>query len=191
MPREGRQEGGCVRSGMNESASEEAIVPETAEQVSPMPKAQRPWVGRSVWTDRMWAALGNGVKDERWFTATGRMQSSLLRDCSPRRQTGSGRAHPDEETTDWRAVCGRTARTVRRAGRAQLFPTPIPEALNEGNARSVGGCAREAGSIEPALLIHFDLHSRRSGEGRNPVWIMNPGRGPGCLVTTGCRLSPA
>src|SRR5262249_46201958 len=24
---------------------------------------------------------------------------------------------PDEETTDWRAVCGKTARTVRRAGR--------------------------------------------------------------------------
>jgi hypothetical protein len=31
---------------------------------------------------------------------------------------------PDEETSDWRAVCGRTASTVRRAGRA-TFPTPI------------------------------------------------------------------
>jgi len=27
------------------------------------------------------------------------------------------RANPDEETTDWRAVCGRPARTVRREGR--------------------------------------------------------------------------
>jgi hypothetical protein len=34
-------------------------------------------------------------------------------------------ADPDEETTDWRAVCGRTARTVRRAGTAKPFPTPI------------------------------------------------------------------
>jgi hypothetical protein len=33
---------------------------------------------------------------------------------------------PDEETSDWRAVCGRTARTVRRAGR-ETFPTPIVE----------------------------------------------------------------
>ena len=28
------------------------------------------------------------------------------------------------KTTDWRAVCGRTASTVRRAGRV-TFPTPI------------------------------------------------------------------
>ena len=35
------------------------------------------------------------------------------------------RANLDEATTNWRAVCGRTARTVRRAGRAHAFPTPI------------------------------------------------------------------
>jgi len=29
---------------------------------------------------------------------------------------------PDEETSDWRAVCGRTARTVRRAGRVNTSP---------------------------------------------------------------------
>jgi hypothetical protein len=29
------------------------------------------------------------------------------------------------ETTDWRAVCGKTARTVRREGRTVSFPTPI------------------------------------------------------------------
>ncbi len=34
------------------------------------------------------------------------------------------RVNPDEETIDWRAVCGRTARTVRRAGRAQALPDP-------------------------------------------------------------------
>ena len=34
------------------------------------------------------------------------------------------RANPDEETTDWRAVCGRTARTVRRAGTAKAVPDP-------------------------------------------------------------------
>ena len=31
---------------------------------------------------------------------------------------------PDEETTDWRAVCGKTARAVRRAGRATALPDP-------------------------------------------------------------------
>ena len=34
------------------------------------------------------------------------------------------RADPDEETTDWRAVCGRTACTVRRAGRTLVLPDP-------------------------------------------------------------------
>ena len=36
----------------------------------------------------------------------------------------SGHANPDEETTDWRAVCGRTACTVRRAGRARALSDP-------------------------------------------------------------------
>ncbi|MDP2171969.1 MAG: hypothetical protein Q8J96_16290, partial [Rhodocyclaceae bacterium] len=34
------------------------------------------------------------------------------------------RANHDVETTDWRAVCGRTARTVRREGRARAFLYP-------------------------------------------------------------------
>ena len=43
------------------------------------------------------------------------------------------RANPDEETTDWRAVCGKTASTVRRAGRARALPTPIQsDPLNVG-----------------------------------------------------------
>jgi len=36
-------------------------------------------------------------------------------------------ANPDEETTDWRAVCGRTARTVRRAGTAKAVSGPYQE----------------------------------------------------------------
>jgi hypothetical protein len=42
----------------------------------------------------------------------------------------SKRDTPDEETNDWRAVCGRTARTVRRAGRAQTLPDPYRSLLN-------------------------------------------------------------
>jgi len=38
------------------------------------------------------------------------------------------RANPDEETLDWRAVCGRTARTVRREGRAIALPYPYQHA---------------------------------------------------------------
>ena len=33
--------------------------------------------------------------------------------------------NPDEEILDWKAVCGKTARTVWREGRLIAFPTPI------------------------------------------------------------------
>nr|VFK34929.1 MAG: hypothetical protein BECKLPF1236C_GA0070990_103131 [Candidatus Kentron sp. LPFa] len=32
-----------------------------------------------------------------------------------------------KKTADWRAVCGKTARTVRREGRAKPVPTPIKD----------------------------------------------------------------
>jgi hypothetical protein len=55
----------------------------------------------------------------------GPMSSSRLTGYSPFARPMRKRDTPDEETNDWRAVCGRTARTLRRAGRGQPFPTPI------------------------------------------------------------------
>ena len=46
------------------------------------------------------------------------------------------RTNPDEETTDWRAVCGRTARTVRRAGTAKAVPDPY-QAIQAAQALKV------------------------------------------------------
>ena len=54
----------------------------------------------------------------------GRMLSSRPRAVHHIDSPCSWRANPDEETTDWRAVCGKTARTVRRAGRARALPDP-------------------------------------------------------------------
>jgi hypothetical protein len=54
------------------------------------------------------------------------MPSSPNRGFSPYLKPLSWRANPDEETTDWRAVRGRTAHTVRRAGRALALPDPYP-----------------------------------------------------------------
>src|SRR6266508_3111090 len=68
-------------------------------------------------SDRAWEFV------ERIISA-GPINSSRPRDCSLRLQPGSWRANPDEETTDWRAVCGRTARTVRRAWTAKGVSDP-------------------------------------------------------------------
>jgi hypothetical protein len=53
------------------------------------------------------------------------MPFSLNVGFSPCAKLSCWHVDPDEETTDWRAVCGRTARTVRRAGRGDPSPTPI------------------------------------------------------------------
>ena len=79
------------------------------------------WAEASIWTDRMVSALGNGVKGGK------STPSSRIKDCSPLQQRLNTRDIPDAETSDWRAVCGRTARTVRREGRPKAFPTPIED----------------------------------------------------------------
>jgi RNA-directed DNA polymerase len=71
------------------------------------------------------------VSDVVWSTRNaGPMPSSRAPGCSPYTQPGRPRDTPDEETTDWRAVCGQTARTVRRAGRAQALLDPYRACLN-------------------------------------------------------------
>src|SRR5918996_5063456 len=66
------------------------------------------------------------------------------RDCSPGLRPVRWRANPAAETTDWRAVCGRTACTVRRAGRAQALPDPY---------RTLRGVLTQQGAvIKPAVI---------------------------------------
>ena len=45
--------------------SESVQVPQKAKQTESEP-AQWAWVDRAVWTERMLAALGNGVKGNKW-----------------------------------------------------------------------------------------------------------------------------
>ena len=53
---------------MNESASEAAAVIAGSKQVASNRSEDWVWVDRSIWTDRMLAALGNGVQGGRWFS---------------------------------------------------------------------------------------------------------------------------
>jgi RNA-directed DNA polymerase len=49
------------------SMSESVTVPEKAKQTESAP-SQWAWVDRTIWTQRMLAALGNGVKGHKWFS---------------------------------------------------------------------------------------------------------------------------
>jgi hypothetical protein len=69
--------------------------------------------------ERMLAALVTASKETRVFFAVHGLFTRL--------QSVDWRANPDEETTDWRAVCGRTARTVRRAGTARAVSDPYQD----------------------------------------------------------------
>src|SRR5260370_41377844 len=68
---------------------------------------------------------GPGSDDAKTTTSDGLTPSSRTNDCSPLQQRLNTRDIHDDETSDWRAVCGKTARTVRREGRPKAFPTPI------------------------------------------------------------------
>ena len=48
--------------------SEGAAVPGTAKQAPFIQTGNRDWVDRAIWTDRMLAALDNGVKGNKWFS---------------------------------------------------------------------------------------------------------------------------
>jgi hypothetical protein len=76
-------------------------VPAKAEQDA----EAREWVEASIWTERMLAALANGVKGGKWASAgrimpAGRMPSSLSKGFSPWSKPVLWRANHDVETTN-------------------------------------------------------------------------------------------
>ena len=75
-------------------------------------------VEAEAWAELLLSALVNGVK------GGNKCCPSPMPGCSHFTRPGRPRDSLDEETTDWRAVCGKTARTVRRAGSAKADPDP-------------------------------------------------------------------
>jgi RNA-directed DNA polymerase len=57
-----------VKAGRSEGESEAARVPERAKQAASDRACERAWIDRNIWTDRMLAALDNGVKGDKWFS---------------------------------------------------------------------------------------------------------------------------
>jgi RNA-directed DNA polymerase len=70
MPSEGGQEGGYERSmPMQETDITDSLVRVTAKPESRPDDPRRwSWVESSVWSDRMLAALGNGVRGGQWHS---------------------------------------------------------------------------------------------------------------------------
>lgn len=57
-----------MKAGERERMNEGAEVPETAKQAPLAPTGKWDWVDRALWTERMLAALDNGVQGNKWFS---------------------------------------------------------------------------------------------------------------------------
>lgn len=66
VPRKGRQEGGCVKSSNRQSIC--YVSPVYRRGGTKQGAKTRSWVEASIWTERMLAALENGVKGGKWFS---------------------------------------------------------------------------------------------------------------------------
>ena len=67
-PRDGRQEGRSVSDTEWQSESEASAVPARAKQDAETQGRDWSWVEATVWSERMLAALGNGVRGGKWFS---------------------------------------------------------------------------------------------------------------------------
>src|SRR5262249_2252904 len=105
------------------------LVPVRVRQGAEVQGREWLWTKASVRPERMLAALATASKRH--------IANAFSRHigCSPFVSL-CRRANPDEATTDWRAVCGRTARTVRRAGTAKAVPDPYRTSDSQQSWRS-------------------------------------------------------
>ena len=71
--REGRQGGGCVKSVERQSVSQASGVPRGTTQGADTGQRDWSWVEASIWTERMLAALENGVKAGKWYSLIDKM----------------------------------------------------------------------------------------------------------------------
>jgi RNA-directed DNA polymerase len=67
-PRDGRQDGRSVSDTEGQSESQAPVVLVRAKQGAESQGQDWSWVEVTVWSERMLAALGNGVKGGRWFS---------------------------------------------------------------------------------------------------------------------------
>ena len=56
-----------MKDSTSDSESEVMVVPAEAKQITSEATGRRVWIDREIWTERMLAALDNGVKGNKWF----------------------------------------------------------------------------------------------------------------------------
>jgi len=121
-PRKGRQEGGCVKSSNRQSIS--YVSPVYRRGGAKQGTEAGSWVEASIWTERMLAALENGVKGGKWFSLIDKV--SRLRTLKIAWQKVAAN----------KGSAGVDGQSVKRFGhRAAEYLQELSEALKSGSYR--------------------------------------------------------
>src|SRR4030066_959940 len=124
-PREGRQEGGRVKDGKSVSTNEVAPVPAKAMQATSDGARNWAWADRSIWTERMLAALDNGVKGNKWFSLIDKVyRAQTLAAAWEQVKANKGAAGIDGQSCE------------RFAANAERYLGELAEDLKEGRYRA-------------------------------------------------------
>ena len=103
--------------------SETVKVPELAKQTESRP-IEWDWVDRCIWTDNMLAALGNGVKGNKWFSLIDKVyRLSTLRAAWERVKANRGTAGIDKQSIE------------AFGAKAELYLNELATALEQGSYR--------------------------------------------------------
>ena len=122
--REAGQEGGGEPISMNESASEAAAVIVGSKQVASNRPVDWAWVDRSIWTERMLAALEDGVRGGKWFSLIDKVyRPSTLRSAWQQVLTNRGAAGVDRVSVE------------RFAGQLERYLDELGQELQSGRYR--------------------------------------------------------
>jgi len=140
---EGREAGREIRE-VDVDASTDARVPERARQASEI-RARWAWVEASVWTDRMLAALENGVKGGCWYSLIDKVYSERTLWAAWQRVKRNGGSHGVDGVS-----------VARFAGQEEKYLRELSAAVKNGSYRA-----------EAVRRVHIP----KNGGGQRPLGI--------------------
>jgi RNA-directed DNA polymerase len=109
---------------MKQSESQASAVPERATQGAETHDRDWSWVEASVWSERMLAALGNGVKGGKWFSLIDKVyRAETLKAAWQKVEANGGAAGVDGQSVE------------RFGARAEMYLEELSTALKKGTYR--------------------------------------------------------
>jgi RNA-directed DNA polymerase len=123
--------------------SEKAEVPERTKQAETT-ASEWAWVDRNIWTERMLAALGNGVKGNKWFSLIDKVyRQSTLKSAWEQVQANRGAAGIDRQSIE--AYAANAERNLSELAQELEQGRYRPQAVRRVEIPKAGGKTRPLG----------------------------------------------